>query len=70
MPNYNEGPLRLPVQYVIRPHQNFRGYAGRIAAGNVAPGNSVKILPSGQAAKIEHVYVGEAELGCAGLASQ
>ena len=66
VPNYNEGPLRLPVQYVIRPHQNFRGYAGRIAAGNVAPGNSVKILPSGQAAKIEHVYVGEAKLGCAG----
>ena len=66
VPNYNAGSLRLPVQYVIRPNQNFRGYAGRIAAGTVAPGDSVKILPSGQVAKIEHVYVGEAELGCAG----
>ena len=57
----DDGPLRLPVQYVIRPHQDFRGYAGRIAGGVVAPGDAVKILPSGQETKVEHVYVGEAE---------
>ena len=31
----DDGPLRLPVQHVIRPHQDFRGYAGRIAGGGV-----------------------------------
>ena len=63
----DDGPLRLPVQYVIRPHQDFRGYAGRIAGGGVAPGDAVKILPSGQEAKVEHVYVGEAAQDRAGV---
>ncbi|MEC8204466.1 MAG: adenylyl-sulfate kinase, partial [Pseudomonadota bacterium] len=63
----DDGPLRLPVQYVIRPHQDFRGYAGRIAGGGVAPGDNVKILPSAQEAKVEHVYVGEAGQDRAGV---
>ncbi len=55
----NDGPLRLPVQYVIRPNQDFRGYAGRIASGTVAAGDPLKILPSGQEAKVSQVYIGE-----------
>ena len=57
----DDGPLRLPVQYVIRPDQDFRGYGGRIAGGSVAAGDAVKILPSGQEARVEDVYVGDAE---------
>ena len=56
-----DGPLRLPVQYVIRPNQDFRGYAGRIAGGHVAAGNTVKILPSGQEAQIAGIHIGEEE---------
>ena len=59
VPDDNEGSLRLPVQYVIRPDQNFRGYAGRIAGGTVAAGDTLKILPSGQEATVSQVYVGE-----------
>ena len=59
VPDDNQGPLRLPVQYVIRPDQDFRGYAGRIAGGTVAAGDPLKILPSGQEAKVSQVYVGE-----------
>jgi bifunctional enzyme CysN/CysC len=59
VPDDNEGPLRLPVQYVIRPNQDFRGYAGRIAGGTVAAGDPLKILPSGQEATVSQVYVGE-----------
>ena len=59
VPSDNEGPLRLPVQYVIRPDQDFRGYAGRIAGGTVAAGDPLKILPSGQEATVSQVYVGE-----------
>jgi bifunctional enzyme CysN/CysC len=43
----DEGPFRLPVQWVNRPHQDFRGFAGQIAGGSVKPGDAVRILPSG-----------------------
>ena len=59
VPDDNQGPLRLPVQYVIRPDQDFRGYAGRIAGGTVAAGDPLKILPSGKEATVSQVYVGE-----------
>ncbi len=59
VPNDNEGPLRLPVQYVIHPDQDFRGYAGRIARGTLAAGAPLKILPSGQEATVSQIYVGE-----------
>ena len=45
-------PLRLPVQYVVRPrtvdHPDYRGYAGRLASGVVRPGDQVVVLPSGR----------------------
>jgi len=44
-------PLRMPVQYVIRPrtaeHPDSRGYAGRLASGVVRPGDVVVVLPTG-----------------------
>ena len=53
------GPLRLPIQYVIRPNQDFRGYAGRVASGVLERGALVKILPSGKETVVKGVYVGE-----------
>jgi len=45
-------PLRLPVQYVVRPrtaaHPDYRGYAGRLTSGVVRPGDEVVVLPSGR----------------------
>ena len=58
-----DGPLRLPVQYVIRPNQDFRGYAGRVAGGRVSKGDRVKILPSGQDAGIESILLGDERVG-------
>jgi sulfate adenylyltransferase subunit 1 len=41
-------PFRMPVQYVIRHHAtDYRGYAGQVAAGRVAPGDAVVVLPGG-----------------------
>lgn len=57
----NLAPLRLPVQHVIRPDQNFHGYAGRIVGGSLSVGDIVKILPSNQEAKISQIYVGQTE---------
>lgn len=49
-------PARLPVQYVIRPqtaeHPDYRGYAGRIAAGVLRVGDRVSVLPSGRTSRI------------------
>ena len=43
-------PLRMPVQYVIRPHReeyhDYRGYAGSVASGVLRVGQRVRIMPS------------------------
>jgi bifunctional enzyme CysN/CysC len=49
--------FRFPVQYVIRPHQDYRGFAGRVASGTVQPGEEVVVLPSGQATRVRSVEV-------------
>lgn len=55
----NHIDCRFPVQYVIRPQQteyhDFRGYAGRIVSGIYKPGDKVKILPSGETAKVKTI---------------
>jgi len=49
-------PLRLPVQFVIRPqsgdHRDYRGYAGRLTSGVVRPGDEVVVLPSGRSTRV------------------
>ncbi len=56
-------PLRLPVQFINRPHQDFRGVCGRIAAGEVNVGQKVCILPSGVCATVKEIFVGERAFG-------
>jgi len=52
-------PLRLPVQYVVRPrtaaHPDYRGYAGRLASGVVRPGDPIVVLPSGRQTTVEGI---------------
>ncbi|HEV2621964.1 MAG TPA: adenylyl-sulfate kinase [Frateuria sp.] len=47
--------FRLPVQWVNRPDQHFRGYAGTVCGGRVAIGDQVLVLPGGQGAQIERI---------------
>lgn len=49
--------FRFPIQLVLRPDQNFRGYAGRIESGTIKIGEKVKILPSGKNTKIKSILV-------------
>ncbi|MCB0062621.1 MAG: sulfate adenylyltransferase subunit CysN [Caldilineaceae bacterium] len=60
--------FRFPVQTVIRPHQDFRGFAGQIASGSIAPNEEVVVLPSGKASRVKSVvtYEGELEEAIAG----
>ncbi|HMB93700.1 MAG TPA: sulfate adenylyltransferase subunit CysN [Rhodothermales bacterium] len=58
--------FRFPVQYVIRPHQDFRGFAGHVASGSIRSGEEVVVLPSGQASRIKSINTFEHELEEAG----
>ena len=60
----NTDEVRLPVQYVNRPHLNFRGYCGTLASGTLSPGQSVKVLPSGKNSVVESVYSSDKEADC------
>jgi bifunctional enzyme CysN/CysC len=55
-------PFRMPVQWVNRPHQNFRGFSGTIASGTVKPGDQVKIMPSAKTAVIERIVIFDGDL--------
>ena len=50
-----ESPFRMAVQRVVRPNQNFRGYAGQIASGVIRPGDEVLALPSGRHTHIRRI---------------
>ncbi len=56
-----DAPFRLSVQWVSRPHADFRGYAGTVASGRVRVGDEVAILPSGRTTRIERILGTEGE---------
>jgi bifunctional enzyme CysN/CysC len=47
--------FRFPVQLVLRPNLDFRGFAGTIASGIVKPGDAVRVLPSGKTSTIKTI---------------
>jgi sulfate adenylyltransferase large subunit len=47
--------VRFPVQYVLRPDANFRGFAGQMAGGVIRPGDAVTALPSGQTSRVDSI---------------
>ncbi|MCX4746935.1 sulfate adenylyltransferase subunit CysN [Kitasatospora sp. NBC_01287] len=54
--------FRLPVQRASRPSADFRGYAGQVAGGSVRPGDRVRVLPSGQEARIARIVTWDGDL--------
>jgi sulfate adenylyltransferase large subunit len=63
--NLPAAPFRLPVQLVVRPDQDFRGYAGQIASGAVRVGDRVTTWPSGKSALVERIVTWEGDLDMA-----
>jgi sulfate adenylyltransferase subunit 1 len=63
------GPLRFPVQYVIRPDSSFRGFAGRLVSGVLRVGSGVVALPSGVETRVKSIVTFEDELQEAGPGS-
>ena len=62
-------PFRMPVQWVNRPNQDFRGFAGSIASGEVHVGDTVSIQPSGRKATIKSIVTRDALLQNSGPGS-
>ena len=60
-----QGPLRLPVQWVNRPHLDFRGFAGTLASGSVKPGDRVRIQPSGRESTVARIVTAGGDLAIA-----
>jgi bifunctional enzyme CysN/CysC len=55
-------PFRMPVQWVNRPNQNFRGYAGTIAGGRVRVGDRISVLPAGRNSAVERIVTFSGDL--------
>jgi sulfate adenylyltransferase subunit 1 (EFTu-like GTPase family) len=54
--------FRFPVQLVIRPHLDFRGYAGQVASGRVRVGDEVVALPSGRTTRVRRIVTFDGDL--------
>ncbi len=53
--DHNLTDLRFPVQYVIRPDLDFRGFAGQLASGVIRRGDPVAVLPSGRRSRVKSI---------------
>ena len=64
--NVKENPAEtgftMPVQRVCRPNHPFRGFQGQIESGSVSVGDAIKVLPSGESAKVTLIYEGDKEV--------
>jgi sulfate adenylyltransferase subunit 1 len=54
--------FRFPVQRVIRPNQDFRGYAGQVVSGTVRPGDGILALPSGRRSRVKSIETFDGQL--------
>ncbi|MDB5700133.1 MAG: cysN [Sphingomonadales bacterium] len=55
-------PFRMPVQWVNRPNLDFRGFSGLIATGTIAPGDKVRVLPSGKTSIVSRIVTMDGDL--------
>lgn len=54
--------FRFPVQYVLRPNQNFRGFCGTVSSGVVRVGSEVVALPSGRTSRVQRIIAAGEEV--------
>ncbi len=58
-------PFRMPVQWVNRPDQDFRGFSGTIASGMIRPEDRVTVLPGGRKTTVARIVTMDGELDAA-----
>jgi bifunctional enzyme CysN/CysC len=57
-----QAPFRLPVQWVNRPHHDFRGFAGTIASGTIETGERIRVQPSGRESSVARIVTADGDL--------
>jgi len=55
-------PFRFPVQWVNRPHQDFRGFAGTVASGSIAAGDDIVVSASGRTSRVKRIVTYDGDL--------
>lgn len=60
--NHEFDKFRYPVQYVLRPNRDFRGFSGKVASGVVRKGDEVMALPSGKRSKVKRIVTYDGDL--------
>ena len=60
--NTSAEPFRMAVQLVVRPDDQFRGYAGQIASGTIHVGDPVTVCPSGLPSRVQRIVTWEGDL--------
>ncbi|WP_277656295.1 adenylyl-sulfate kinase [Seleniivibrio woodruffii] len=61
-PSSEHSLLRLPVHYVLRPNNSFRGFCGRIESGTLSTGDRITVLPSGLSTNVKSLSLGDKPL--------
>ena len=55
-------PFRMPVQWVNRPHLDFRGFCGTVAAGTIRPGDELRVAASGRTSRVARIVTMDGDL--------
>ena len=55
-------PFRMPVQWVNRPHLDFRGFCGTVAAGTIRPGDELRVAASGRISRVTRIVTMDGDL--------
>lgn len=58
----NFDDFRYPVQYVLRPNLDFRGFSAKVASGVVRKGDEVMVLPSMKKTKVKEIVTYDGNL--------
>lgn len=60
--DHNLTDFRFPVQYVLRPNLDFRGFCGKVASGIIRQGDEVMALPSGKKSHVKAIVTYDGNL--------
>lgn len=63
--NVESQKVRVPIQYVIRNHLDFRGYSGTIASGKIYVEQKIRIFPSNTTSMIQRIIISGKDEKCA-----
>ncbi len=57
-----DGPFRMPVQWVNRPNLDFRGFSGEIVGGKISVGDTIRVIPSGRESTVTRIVTYDGDL--------